>query len=96
AKRDYKAFSINGEYRPIKDWTVIGRYDNYTMDDTDMAGDDMTSSVAGSKIIAALAYKYNKNISFIGSGKFINEQNTNDGDTGQSKNVYMLTTEVKW
>ncbi|MDD2790213.1 MAG: hypothetical protein PHU40_06035 [Sulfurimonas sp.] len=100
AKRDYKAFSINGEYRPIKDWTLIGRYDNYTMDDTNMAGDDMTSSVAGSKIIAGLAYKMNKNISFIGSGKFIDEQTTVaalDGfDSGQSKNVYMLTTEVKW
>ncbi|MBU1217029.1 hypothetical protein KJ870_10775 [bacterium] len=100
AKRDYNVWSINGEYRPIKDWTVIGRYDNYTMDDVNMAGDDMSSSVAGSKIIAGLAYKYSKNVSFIGSGKFIDEESTvgtQDGyDTGESKNVYMLTTEVKW
>ncbi|MGB3961515.1 MAG: hypothetical protein WBK95_04715 [Sulfurimonas sp.] len=104
AKRDYSVWSINGEYRPIKDWTVIGRYDNYTMDDTSMNGTDMSSSVAGSKIIAGLAYKYSKNVSFIGSGKFINEKYTTaevpkytDGsDTGESKNVYMLTTEVKW
>jgi hypothetical protein len=100
AKKDYKTWSINGEYRPIKDWTVIGRYDNYTMDSTDMAGDDMSSSVKGSKIIAGLAYKMNKNVSFIGSGKFIDEETTVgaiDGyDDGQSKNVYMLTTEVKW
>jgi hypothetical protein len=100
AKRDYKVWSINGEYRPIQDWTVIGRYDNYKIEDTNMVGADMSSSVEGSKIIAGLAYKYSKNVSFIGSGKFIDEQSTvgtqNGYDTGESKNVYMLTTEVKW
>ena len=102
-KREYKALSLNGEIRPIKDWTIIGRYDNYVMEDTDVSGADMTSSVKGNKIIAGLAYKMNKNVSFIASGKFINEEYTTasatyaDGsDTGHSKNVYMLTTEVKW
>jgi hypothetical protein len=98
--RDYSAFSINGELRPVKDWTVIGRYDNYKMDDTLMNGTDMSSSVEGSKIIAGLAYKMNKNVTFIASGKFIDEASTVaalDGfDTGESKDVYMLTTEVKW
>lgn len=98
--RDYAVWSINGEFRPIQDWTVIGRYDNYTMDDSRIDGIEMTTSVAGSKIIAGLAYKYSKNVSFIASGKFIDEKftvSTQDGyDTGESKDVYMLTTEVKW
>ncbi len=99
-KRDYTGLSLNGEIRPFKDWTVIGRYDNYVMDDSSVNGADMSSSVKGTKMIAALAYKLSKNVNFIGSGKFINEEFTvaaKDGfDTGESKNVYMLTTEVKW
>ncbi|MFA6196143.1 MAG: hypothetical protein WC656_05835 [Sulfurimonas sp.] len=103
-KRDYTGLSINGEIRPIKDWTIIGRYDNYKMDDTLVNATDMSSSVQGKKIIAGLAYKLNKNVSFIGSGKFIDEEYTvakaatyaDGSDTGQSKKVYMLTTEVKW
>lgn len=98
--RDYTGMSINGEIRPIKDWTIIGRYDDYKMDDTSVNGADMSSSVEGTKMIAGLAYKYSKNVSFIGSGKFIDEKSTvgtQDGyDTGHSKNVYMFTTEVKW
>ncbi|MCX6075507.1 MAG: hypothetical protein NTW78_01320 [Campylobacterales bacterium] len=102
-KRDYSAFSVNGEIRPITDWTIIGRYDNYKMDDSLVNGASMSSSVEGKKMIAGLAYKMNKNVSFIGSGKFINEEYTVasakyavGSDTGQSKNVYMFTTEVKW
>ncbi len=102
--RDYTGFSVNGEIRPFKDWTIIGRYDNYTMDDSLVNGSDMSSSVKGKKTIAGLAYKLNKNVTFIGSGKFIDEQYTvaksatyaDGSDTGHSKNVYMLTTEVKW
>ncbi|MDQ1337537.1 MAG: hypothetical protein QG617_504 [Campylobacterota bacterium] len=102
-KRDYTGLSINGEIRPFKDWTIIGRYDDYKMDDSLVNGTAMTSSVEGNKIIAGLAYKYNKNVSFIASAKFIDEQYTvasatyaDGSDTGQSKDVYMLTTEVKW
>ncbi|MBA3025364.1 MAG: hypothetical protein FP820_03030 [Sulfurimonas sp.] len=94
--KEYKVWSINGEYRPVKDWTVIGRYDNYTIDTVAAVTGDTSVYADGSKVIAALAYKMNKNVTFIGSGKFITEQNANDGDTGQSKDVYMLTTEVKW
>jgi hypothetical protein len=56
----------------------------------------MTTSAEGTKVIAALAYKYNKNVSFIASGKFITEENKAGFDTGESKDVYMFTTEVKW
>lgn len=96
-KREYDLFSINAEVRPLKDWTVIGRYDDYSWDDSLVSGADMSSSTEGTKVIAALAYKYNKNVSFIASGKFIDEEKaSNGGDTGQSKDVYMFTTEVKW
>jgi len=95
-KREYDLISINGEIRPMKDWTIIGRYDDYKWDDTALSGAAMSSSTEGTKMIAALAYKYNKNVSFIASGKFIDEESKAGFDTGESKDVYMFTTEVKW
>jgi hypothetical protein len=94
--KEYDAFSINAEVRPFKDWTVIGRYDDYKIDTIAANTGNKTLSADGNKVIAALAYKYNKYVSFIGSGKFINEEKANGGDTGESKDVYMFTTEVKW
>lgn len=94
--KEYDVMSINGEIRPIKDWTIIGRYDDYQIDKVAMTTGVTSVSADGTKVIAALAYKYNKNVSFIGSAKFVNEEKANGGDTGQSKDVYMLTTEVKW
>ncbi len=94
--KEYDAFSINAEIRPIKDWTIIGRYDDYKIDKVTKITGANSVSANGTKIIAGLAYKYNKNVSFIGSAKFINEEKANGGDTGESKDVYMLTTEVKW
>lgn len=109
AKRDYDLWSVNAEIRPITDWTIIGRYDNYKIDDTAINGTAMNSSVKGDKYIIGLAYQMNKNVSFIGSAKFIDEEFTvakaktatasgyDAGmDTGESKDVYMLTTEIKW
>lgn len=93
---DYKGWSVNAEYRPFTDWTVIGRYDNYNKKAITAAG-VKTTSYDGTKTIAGLAYKYNKNVSFIGSAKFINEDGATAGvDNGNSKNVYMMTTEVEW
>lgn len=92
--KEYDAFSINAEIRPFKDWTIIGRYDDYKIEETAAATTDQNKE--GTKMIAALAYKYNKYVTFIGSGKFIDEENANGGDTGQSKDVFMFTTEVKW
>ncbi len=103
--REYDLLSVNAEIRPMEDWTIIGRYDNYSWDDTTVGGNAMSSSVEGDKYIAALAYKYSKNITFIASGKFIDEtytvadskgKYTDGSDDGESKNVFMLTTEVKW
>ncbi|MDP2850087.1 MAG: hypothetical protein Q8O20_03355 [Sulfuricurvum sp.] len=96
--KDYTGWSINAEYRPIQDWTVIGRYDDYKIE-SELNG-VVTSNIEGDKIIAGLAYKYNKNVSFIGSAKFINEKDSKvaakASDTGESKDVYMMTTELKW
>ena len=96
--KEYTGWSVNAEVRPIADWTVIGRYDNYKIE-SELNG-AINSNIEGDKIIAGLAYKMNKNVSFIGSAKFIDEKDTKvtlkSEDTGESKNVYMLTTELKW
>ena len=101
---DYDLWSVNAEVRPFTDWTIIGRYDNYKIDDTAKNGTAMNTSVEGEKYIAALMYKYSKNVNFIGSAKFIDETYTvaksgsyaAGSDTGDSKDVYMLTTEIKF
>lgn len=94
--KEYKGWSINGEVRPMKDWTIIGRYDNYEIDTIAKGTGATTTTTDGTKVIAGLAYKMNKNVSFIGSAKFIDEEGSTGKDTGESKDVYMLTTEVKW
>lgn len=94
--KEYDAWSINAEIRPFKDWTVIGRYDDYKIDKVAMGTGVNSVSADGQKVIAGLAYKYNKYVTFIGSAKFIDEKKANGGDTGESKDVYMFTTEVKW
>lgn len=107
-KREYTGWSVNGEIRPMKDWTIIGRYDDYEWKDTALNGTEMSytsannksGSVEGRTAIGALAYNYNKYVTFIASAKFIDEKKAfgaeKGGDTGQSKDVYMFTTEVKW
>lgn len=91
----YKGWSVNAEYRPIKDWTVIGRYDDYKIEAHNSNGTDYVRA-DGDKIIAALAYQYNKNVTFIGTGKWCDEKAQGGLTTDQDKKVYMMTTEVKW
>ncbi|HEX5710160.1 MAG TPA: hypothetical protein VFX68_02355, partial [Sulfuricurvum sp.] len=99
---DYKGWSINGEYRPFQDWTVIGRYDAFTKDTTNNLTGVETANNDGTTWMYGLAYKYSNYVSFIGSGKVIddNAKNANGTDVVDAKsvgkNVYMLTTEVKW
>lgn len=100
--KDYKGWSLNAEVRPMTDWTILGRYDVSDIDKTTYtSGVGATAKDQDMKqILLGAAYKYNKNVSFIASGKHI----TDDAKTwtaltladAKEKNVYMLTTEVKW
>lgn len=94
-EQTYDLYSVNTEFRPWENWTLIGRYDDYKIKRETTAG---ATSVYkdGQKIIAGIAYKYNKNVTFLGSGKWIDEKNSAGTDSGESKDVYMLTTEVNW
>lgn len=95
-KVDYDAWSINAEIRPVQDWTVIARYDDYKITTTQQSNGAEKVYKDGNKVIAGLAYKYNKNVTFIGSGKWCDEKDGDNVTTGEDKKVYMLTTEVKW
>ncbi|MFA5455324.1 MAG: hypothetical protein WC272_08405 [Sulfurimonas sp.] len=100
--KDYMGWSLNAELRPMTDWTILGRYDVSDIDKTTYtSGVGATAKDQDMKqILLGAAYKYNKNVSFIASGKHI----TDDAKTwtaltladAKEKNVYMLTTEVKW
>jgi len=104
--KEYKGWSVNAEVRPMTDWTIIGRYDVSDID-------KVALGVAGTKtkdqdmkqILLGVAYKMNKNVSFIASGKKITDDakvwsltspSTDTLDEQKEKKVYMLTTEVKW
>lgn len=103
AKDDYKnggatndkveidGWSVNTEIRPIKDWTIIGRYDAHVKDTTSSTGVE-TRNEDVKQIIYGLAYKANKNVTYIASGKNIKDKKTPATD----KNVFMMTAEVKW
>ena len=82
-ERDGIGYSANLEVRPMKNFTLIGRYDNW-----DSKDDDHDRNVA----IFGLAYKYNKYVTFILNdvmGKYNNKEDKN-------YNLGMLTTEVSW
>ncbi|MFA6760067.1 MAG: hypothetical protein WCR69_03350 [Sulfuricurvum sp.] len=96
-EREYDLLSINAEYRVLQDYSVVGRYDEYKLKDKLNDGSPMDSSVRGKKYIAALVYKYSQYVKFIASAKFIDEEFLHSSkDSGESKDVYMFTTEVKW
>lgn len=106
--REIKTFSVNAEYRPIQDWTVLARYDvaNVSYKD-DTTGLDAYNKGDATQIIYGVAYEYNKNVKFIASGKTVNAKdtktvtaNTFEGATTTGtladKQTWMLTTEVNW
>lgn len=105
-KVDIKGWSINGEIRPVKDWTIIGRYDAHVKDATDNTGKEYTKTEDVKQIIYGVAYKASKNVTYIASGKNIKDKgqtaaatrvdNCAAAETCVDKNVYMLTAEVKW
>lgn len=105
--KDMTMWSINGELRPVKDWTILARYD-----DMKTEYPDQTASATGNneldvndatQWIAGVAYKYSKNINFIASYKQVDSKD-NTAVAGKTykvgdqldKKTFMLTTEVKW
>ncbi len=90
-KVEIDGYSINAEVRPVKDWTIIGRYDVFTKDTTASTGVE-TRNNDSKQLIYGLAYKANKNVTYIASGKTIKDKKAVAADN----NVYMMTAEVKW
>ncbi len=76
-------YTFNGEYRPIENWAVIGRYDSFEADNNE----DREEYIVGA------AYTYSKNVKFIGN-IFHLDPDTNTDDDATDK--FMLTAEVKW
>jgi len=76
-------FTINGEYRPTHDWSIIGRYDSFEADDNK----DREQYIAGA------VYTYSKNVKFIANIFHIDPDTNTDND---AEDKYMLTAEVKW
>jgi len=77
-------YSVNGEFRFMNDWNLIGRYDSFELDNT-VNGEQTT-------MIAGVTYKYNKYVEFIAN--YLGEENYRD--TGVDQDAIMLTAEVNW
>lgn len=93
-KVDIDGYSVNAEVRPLKDWTIIGRYDAHQKDETTKSGIKTTTEDA-TQMIYGIAYNLNKYVTLIGSAKYIKDDKKTT-TAGIEKDVYMLTTEVKW
>ncbi|MDD4855528.1 MAG: hypothetical protein PHQ22_06590 [Sulfuricurvum sp.] len=111
SNREIRSWSVNGEIRPIQDWTVLARFDDAKVSYPDMttaAPNSNTYNVGDTtQMIYGVAYKYNKNVKFIASGKTVNAKDgtpvaatTYEGATTTGtiadKQSWMLTTEVEW
>jgi hypothetical protein len=83
-----KMWSVNGEYRPVKDWTVLARYDHLNTDWTDTAGSNKAAGYNTNNVgdanqwIYGVAYHYNKNVKFIASGKRVDSKDTSSATGG--------------
>ena len=105
--RKLKTWSVNGEIRPVKDWTVLARYDSVKTEYANNAANNTNNVNDGTQIIYGVAYDYNKNVKFIASGKTVNAKQSDlagaaSTDAGATvgdmidKQSWMLTTEVNW
>ena len=91
-KKDGKGYSVNGEYRFMKDWNFIGRYDKYKFDNPTLTSNNEKETT---RTLAGLAYKYNKNVEMIAN--ILNEDKTKaDGSKAADTQSIMLSTEVNW
>jgi hypothetical protein len=100
-------WSVNGEYRPMTDWTVLARYDHLNTTYTSNTANNNANVGDASQWIYGVAYDYSKNVRFIASGKTVDAKdntvvaaNMYQGATTVGnlldKQSWMLTTEVKW
>ncbi len=83
---DGKGWSINGEYRFMPQWSLLGRYDSWNVTST---GHDYKKK----NILYGVAYQYNKHVRFIANAI---SYDPNDTVSDDDRNTYMLTAEVKW
>lgn len=83
-----KGWSVNGEFRlstfddRLEKWNVIGRYDKWQLD---------AFSDPRTNIIGGVAYKWNKNVEFIG-----NYSGEDDPRNKIKSDKVMFTAEVNW
>ncbi len=77
-------YSVNGEYRFMHNWNIIGRYDNWELDNFSKGTQEM--------ILAGVTYKYNKYIEFIAN--YLGEGNKKNSNLDED--AFMLTAEINW
>lgn len=77
-------YSLNGEYRFMEDWKIIGRYDNFERDNNLFGKQE--------RKIAGVTYQYNKYVEFIAN--YLGEENYKDSN--EDTDAFMLTAEVNW
>ena len=77
-------YSFNGEYRFMKDWNLIARYDNFEKDNSNFGKQEIT--------IAGVTYMYNKYVELIAN--YLGDKNYED--KGIDQDAFMFTAEVNW
>ncbi len=77
-------YSLNGEFRFMNDWNLIGRYDSFELDN--FSNGEQTTLIAG------VTYKYNKYVEFIAN--YLGEENYKN--SGDDQDALMLTAEINW
>ncbi|WP_456402201.1 hypothetical protein [Hydrogenimonas sp.] len=82
-------YSVNGEFRPAPKWSILGRYDYWKTENSADAGS--YADMEKTQYIAGVAYKYNKNVKFIG-----NITSYDDKINAAKADNYMFTAEVNW
>jgi hypothetical protein len=81
-----KGWSINGEYRFMKDWNSIARYDNFKLD----------SGIEKKRTIAGIAYEYNSNVELIANLQKTDVSGSSTVSSNFKDNALMLTACIEW
>ncbi len=75
-----EGYSLNGEYRFMPKWNLIGRYDSFEME---------VDALEKTRSIAGVTYRYNKNVEFIAN--VLTEEVGDEDET-----ALMLSAEINW